>query len=201
MVYRIGPSAGRRAAGDALADILRAAAVRHPHLLAIRRAAAAEDGDLILVAEFPGSHRGLISLAELGAQKAGGVFDPAEAWLAAGHTLRACEHAHAAGLAHGGICADEILVDPRGRVLLELFGVGRVLAVEPQPLEGARRADLRSIAAMVYEMLTGLPLGGSRMPIVRAVGRGARAWDAWIDRGLGDGFETAAAALVALSVR
>lgn len=201
LIYQLDPKHLQRTAADALTDMLRAGSLGHPHVMRVRRGEVARDASVHLVADYPGTRRGLKSVADLAGQKTTGVFEPGEARAAAEHALGALTHAHAAGFAHGWLRIDEALVDPRGRIVLELFGVARALLTDPPPIEDARRADVRSVAAILHEMLTGLPAGVDRVPLSRAVGRSARAWDVWIHRGLADGFEDAATALRCLPAR
>jgi len=70
------------------------------------------------------------------------------------------------------------------------------------PLGGADLAadEVRSVVALAYQMLTGLPAEEPRIPAQRLVRRLEPAWSDWLEFGLDEfrGFATPAAALAAL---
>lgn len=200
LLYRIEPGAIHSSTPDAARGVARLCSLEHPHLLTVRRFELDCDGSMWLLTDFPGSPSGLLSLPQLLSHKASGVLAEREAHHAALHLLSAIDSAHSAGFAHGSLRADDVIVDPRGRTLIELFGVARVLSNLASPLEAARRADVRSIASLVYELLTGVPLNGERLPMPRSLGRAGKRWDSWIARTLdgAPGFADARQALAQL---
>lgn len=185
---------------DALRGLVGLSALRHPHLLPIRRVELERDGSIWLLTDYPGSHAGLLTLAQLLSHKTSGTLSEREAFHVVSHLLSALVAAHGAGFAHGSLSAEDALVDPRGRTLIELLGVARELTPSPPRFAEAVRADLRAVAAIVYELLAGVPSNGERLPIPRAIGRAARRWDGWIARTLDEpsGFGDAREALAQL---
>ncbi len=134
---------------------------------------------------------------EVGGEKAEGRMDPCEVRRAVSHLLLGLDDAHRHGVAHGPVLIDEALVDPRGRVLIELLGVEAARLGIRRP---EIRAEVRSVVRLAVELLTGIPAGDEEG---RAMGRPAgvsRAWMRWIRLGLASegGFASAAAALAAL---
>ena len=125
------------------------AALDHPHIL--RADALAPHQPHVgswLASRFPGVHGRLFPLADVARRRPGGSFPVAEAVEVARHLLDAARHAHAMGVAHGPIDPSGVLVDPRGRALVELY------AMSPGARE--RDADLdevRSIASLTLRLV------------------------------------------------
>jgi serine/threonine protein kinase len=172
------------------------ARLRQSHLLPVERFAFLSPGQMWVVTPYTGNQVGLVSLDDLLSQR-GGSLGPAESLRAARHVLEASAAAHAAGLAHGGLHGAEILVDPSGSLVVELYGVSRLL--EPG-WAGERETiadEVRSIVELCYGLLTGVSADEPRITPSRLVRRLDPRWDAWFERGLDParGFATAEDAL------
>lgn len=179
----------------------------HPHLLPVEACIVGPAASTWIISPFTGGHDGLITLETLRRDK-GGRIPPAETERALMQILDAIEAAHEAGVLHGPLASSEILVDRRGSVLIELYGVRRWLArttapdaAVPQREAGeVIRDEVRSVVAIGYAMLTGLSADEPRLPASRLLDRLDRQWDRWIEDGLDPlgGYGCAAEALAAL---
>lgn len=129
---------------------------RVPHAQAIE-SFHIEGGALWIVSPYPGSYEGLTSLAGLLALRAGGRLGPFEALRSARHVLQALDAGHALGVPHGPVRSDEVIVDTRGSVQIELFGVDRcVNSLRAEMSDAERRAEVVSVGRLAHELLTGL---------------------------------------------
>lgn len=177
----------------------------HPHVLPIVQSSlgSAWAGNAWVVTPYTGNADGLVTLERLARDK-GGRVPPNEVERAVVHLLEAAEYCHAKGHAHGPIQADEVLVDPRGSLTIELYGLGRLISRSATVASTARREtrvdEVRSIVSLAYRLLTGLTADEPRIPSARLVPRLSRALDEWLERGLDpvNGYATAADALAAL---
>lgn len=188
--------------------------IRHEHLLPIEYHTIDADGHPWLITPFPGDVDGVRSLGKLLREKQGQMH-PAEAERAVQHALEAIDFAHRLEPARDGREArlpvvngawsmDEILVDRHGRVLLELYGLPRLLAGETAAADAETiRDEVRSIVDIAYQLITGLRAESPMIPAGRLVKRLDSNWDRWLSRGLDAswGFDTAADALAALPSR
>jgi serine/threonine protein kinase len=198
-----------------IAAVEELAMLRHPHLLTIEQfslaAAATGHGEFgWVVTPFTGSHDGLVMLAGLGRDKAAGPgrgMNPLEVERAMVQILEAVEYAHAAGHHHGPIGPEEILVDRRGSLSVELYGLRRRMAgagsgpgLQVPPASEVARDEVRSVVEMGYWLLTGLPAEEPRIEATRLVPRLDRRWDEFFAEGLDPlaGFASAAEALGSL---
>lgn len=187
MIYRLPASAVDSPA------LRHAASLRIAHLQRIDGIERDHDGLICIIAEYPGSHAGLLSLTQLVTHKPGGVLSLAEAKLAAAQMLQGIAGAHDAGLILGALRMDEVLIDPRGRVIIELPGVEAALAHHVADQSRDSRSDLRAVASLVHELLTGIPLSGSPAKELR------RSWRQWFAQALDrEGFGSAREASDAL---
>lgn len=195
-------------AGDAVARCATALdglkSFNHGHVLGIEAMAADRGGDVWVDTLYPGNQDGLVTLAGLLEAK-GGRMSPHETMRALEHLLDAAGAAHEAGLCHGWLSLDEVLVDPRGRLLIELYGVPRAVAAPESaaPVAELRRDELTSIAAIGYRLLTGQTADEPRVAVSRFVPRLDRGLEAFIERGLdaSTGFESAGEAMLWLAGR
>ena len=80
-----------------------------------------------------------------------GYGRPRQAWRLLQDISAALEPLHREGLAHGGISAESILVDPAGR--FSLAGKGA---------PGRPESDIWSLGAAVFELLMGIPVFGGK---------------------------------------
>jgi serine/threonine protein kinase len=152
-------------------------------------------GDVWVLTPFVGSARGILTLCQLAAARDGGRIGNCEAVFVGLQLLGAVVHAHARGVVHGPIDADQVLVDPRGGLLVELYGVDRQLRDLPVATEADRAAEARSIVALVARLATGhLNPGPAALLEVPSALRG------WIATGLSEaGFASAMLAECALA--
>jgi len=176
------------------------ARISHPHILPTEQLALGIGGGAWVVTPFTGSHDGLVTLAALVRDK-GGRMDPAETDRTLTQILEAVEYAHGEGHHHGEIDPAEILVDRRGSLSIELYGLRRRLGWSmSRPAAEVARDEVRSIVEIGYWLLTGLPAEDPRIQAGRLVPRLDRRWDDWFNEGLDPlgGFGSAGEALAGL---
>lgn len=201
-VYRVATCRDHVERRRLLAAIEREGLVSHPHLLTVEKFSLDASGVLWAVAPYRGNQEGLVLLPEL-VEANGGRLAPIEAERALEQLLDAITFAHEHGLHHGPIEDDEILVDRHGSVWIELYALPRLLDGFDASNEFLIRDEVRSVVALGYRLVTGLPAEEPRMPAARMFKKLDRAWDRWFDRGLdaSGGFDSAAEALAALPSR
>ncbi|MFN0131937.1 MAG: hypothetical protein ACKVW3_05330 [Phycisphaerales bacterium] len=196
VAHRLVLSHDRIAQRRFIAALEAAQGLRHGHILPIEHFSLGATGLGWVVTAFAGNHAGLVTLESLLADKSGRM-EPDEAERTLVQILETVEATHAEGHIHGSLSASEILVDPRGSCMIELYGVRRRLRGDgPTPAEEAARDEVRSIAEIAYRLLTGWGADEPRIAASRLIPRLDRAWDAWIDAGLdpAGGFATASEA-------
>lgn len=173
----------------------------HPHILPIEQVSVGSvgGGNAWIVAPFTGTHDGLLTLGDLLAAKGGRTAVP-EAERTLLQLLGASRYSHVLGFHHGPVSMDEVLVDRGGSLAVELYGVARSLRQRGGAPAEVVRDEVRSIAEIGYQMMTGLPADEPRIPVTRLVRRLDRRWDEWYRAGLdpSGGFASADAALSAL---
>lgn len=177
-----------------------ASALSHPHLLPIEQFTLGMPGGAWIVTPFTGSHDGLVTLASLLKDK-GGRMEPAEAERTLTQLLEGIEYAHRSGHHHGPLDASEILVDRRGSLTIELYGLRRRLGrLHNQPASEVARDEVRSLVGVGYTLVTGLPAEDPRIQAGRLFPRLDHRWDDWFDEGLDPlgGFVSAGEALASL---
>jgi len=180
--------------------------VSHPHILPIEqftldKGGAGRGGDgAWIVTPYTGNLEGLVTLSALLEDK-GGQMTPGESERALIQLLEASEYAHAAGFHHGPMSIEEVLVDRRGSLAIELYGLRRLLnGPGSVPVMEVERDEVRSIVEIGYKLLTGLSAEEPRIRADRLIQRLDRRWDDWFDQGLDPmaGFLSAGEALAAL---
>jgi|SoiMethySBSTD1v2_1073268.scaffolds.fasta_scaffold477970_1 serine/threonine protein kinase len=172
----------------------------HPHLLPIEQFSLVVGGGAWIVTPYTGSHDGLVTLSALVRDK-GGRLEPQETERALIQLLEAMEHAHSEGHVHGALRAEEILVDRRGSLSVELYGLRRRLgAMGGTAASEVIRDEVRSLVGLGYWLLTGLPAEDPRIEAGRLIPRLDRRWDDWFNEGLDPlgGFATAGETLAGL---
>ena len=182
--------------------VRRCAAVRVPHALPIEKFSFDRQGVLWLVTPYLGNHEGLVALDDMIRVRGEGLFG-VELERCVEHLLLALCEARKHGLSHGTLRRDELLIDTRGSVWVELFGLRRALDTLGNPNEFVYRDEVRSVVAVAYELATGLPAEEPRIKATRIAKRLPRAWDDWFDAGFDPfrGFADAREALDALPGR
>jgi len=158
--------------------------ISHPHLLPIEGVHEGIAGSVWVITPFTGDHDGLVSLDSLLRQK-GGRFSPLEADRALTHLLEASSLAHGEGCQHGPISTGEVVVDRRGSVAIELYGLRRRLTRlwEQTAIEVARD-EVRSIVEIGYTLITGRSADEPRIAATRLFPRLDPRWDDWFNEGL-----------------
>ncbi len=172
------------------------------HVLPVHHYAFLASGRPWAVTPYLGSQVGLVTLESLRLEK-GGVMPAVEVERVMCQLFSASCAAHDAGVHHGPIRPDEVLVDRSGSASIEMYGVRRLLDGLVDANGEIVRDEVRSLVELAYYLLTGLPAEEPRIPAGRLVKRLPSAWDAWIEEGLSPvgGFESAADALAALPGR
>ena len=224
IAYRFPPSAGKAEEARLVAAVESASLIDHPHALRIQQFTFDITGQAWIVAPFAGDADGLRTLTRHLRQK-GGQCRPDEAERAVQQLLSVLVVAHGGGVlqpptptptpspndfetaspsravpCHGPITMDEILVDRRGSLLIELYGLARALDQPGRPSLESLRDEIRSIVEIGYQLITGLRAEEPLIPAGRLVRKLDTRWDRWLDRGLDPsaGFDSAEAALAAL---
>jgi len=186
-----------------------AAGLVYPHILRIQQVGLDTLSHPWLITPFTGDVDGLRTLAKLQKEK-GGQFEPVEVERATEQLLSAAATAHAAGTPHGALSINEVLVDRHGCVLVELYGLARLLSFPAVGAGGGGvagfelvRDEVRSIVEIAYQLITGLRAEEPIIPVGRIVPRLDPRWNAWFQQGLDPtrGFDTAQQALAALPGR
>ena len=168
------------------------------HILPVNHFSILPGGQPWAVTPYLGSQVGLVTLDSLRIEK-GGVMPAVEVERVMSQLFSASAGANDAGVHHGPITAEQILVDRSGSVSIEMYGVRRRLEGLVDNGEIARD-EVRSLVELAYFLLTGLPAEEPRIPAGRLVRRLPGAWDAWIEEGLSPvgGFESAKFAVSSL---
>lgn len=173
--------------------------IRHPHLLGVENFSFAPGGRPLVVTPYTGNQDGLITLADLLDLKGGqmGAFEAERAIL---QLLDAVSCSHSNGMPHGELGLDEVLVDRRGSVFIELAGLRLAISGRTGQSSELLRDETRSIAQIGYRLITGLPADEPFIPPTSVVRRLDRRWDEWFETALepSGGFETPSDAIDAL---
>jgi len=167
------------------------ATLRNPHIVGVYDLVV-EDGVYVVLELVPGA-----SLRELA--PAGQVLPPAAAIAAVDDVLNALETAHQAGIVHGDIRAEHVLVTPTGTAKLGGFAISMALAplpgqagagrpgyTSPERLAGRppdAGSDLYAVSALASELMTGATpspgrVGPPALPAIADVLRRGLAVDA-----------------------
>ena len=130
----------------------------------------------------------------------GGEMSPDEAERALLQLLQAVHFVHDLGLHHGPIDMNEIHVDRRGSLYIELYGLSRAIRGAGEANPETIRDEVRSLVEIAYTLITGLRAEEPLIPAGRLVKRLSGAWDEWFDHGLNPagGFDSASEAMDAL---
>lgn len=171
----------------------------HPHIVQVEQFALADGRLAWLLTPYTGNQEGLLTLDAL-RQAKGGRIPPQETEWAMSQILSAVDYAHGLGHHHGPIGLEEVLVDRRGRVSVDLYGLERRLSGLSTANAELVRDEVRSVVEIGYHLLTGLTAEEPRISVGRLLRRLDPLWDEWFDAGLDalSGFATAAEAAAAL---
>ena len=180
---------------DAMEQVSR---IDQAHLLPIVHYSILAGGRPWAVTPYLGSQVGLVTLESLREEK-GGSMPLVEVERVLSQLLATCSEASEAGVYHGPLKAEDVLVDRSGRVSIEMYGVSRMLEGLSNTGEIARD-EVRSLIELAYYLLTGLSAEEPRIPAGRLIKRLPGTWNAWIEEGLSPvgGFDSAAEALAAM---
>ncbi|QOI99258.1 MAG: hypothetical protein HRU70_01635 [Phycisphaeraceae bacterium] len=203
VVHTLAIGADRSSVRRVLAALERLSASRLPHALPISDFALIEPSGVRVVTPHVGAHDSLFTISDLARGK-GGRLTPSETTRAIEHLLEAFDAGQRAGVHHGHLGPDEVLVDSRGSVHVEFYGMAFLIASQnanvsdPDPVESAR--EVRRVADIAFQLVTGAqpPPGGVFARDLAGLGRGGLA--AWFGRALDplEGFANASDALHAL---
>lgn len=177
-----------------------AATVVHPHVLDIETYGFDLSGEPWLITPFTGDVDGLHTLESVARLKGGRMLE-CEVQRATTQLLGAVSAGAQSGLRHGPIDPREVLIDRRGCLHIELFGLSRLIrGLRPAGDAELERDEVRSIVEIAYQLLTGLPAEPPIIPAERLITGMTRGWADWLARGLDpvDGFDSAAQAIAAL---
>jgi len=195
LLYRFAPThdaSARRLFGAVQAM----SALRHPHLLRIESLSFDGQERLCVITPYTGNQDGLVTLGDL-LERRDGKLEPAEAIRCLTHLLEASDAAASAGMAHGPVDTQEILVDRFGSAQIELYGLRN--AFDPSGSHADRVTDeVHSLVKIGYRMLVGLEPGtDDRISPTRVIRKLDKLWDRWFAIGLDpiDGFVSADEAL------
>lgn len=181
-----------------MAVMEQAATLNHPHILKIEHFGFDHRSRPYCATPYTGASTGVLTLEGLLRQKSGAMA-PEEAKRLAEHVLSAIAHAHALGCQHGPLGMNEVLVDPRGRVQIELYGVAAMLGHPENIDQEQRRREVVATLQMVYQVLTGLRAEEPLLPPTRVLPDLDPTWNDLFATGLSEpGFTSAAHALSAL---
>lgn len=199
LLYRFAPRHDKAEQRRFMAAVARLSAVEHPHLLRIEQFSFDRGGRPWLITPFNGDVDGITTLRTLLRHK-GGEMSPDEAERALVQLLEAVRFAHDLRLHHGPIDMNEIHVDRRGSLYIELYGLPRAVRGLETANPEVVRDEIRSIVEIAYTLITGLRAEEPLIPAGRLVKRLSAAWDQWLDRGLdpAGGFDSASEAMEAL---
>lgn len=203
VVHRFEMSRDRLEQRRFVAGVESLAGLDHPHVLPVVEYSlgSAVAGNAWIVTPYTGNQDGLITLQRLVREK-GGRMAPIEAERAMVQLLDGTEYCHAEGRVHGAVALDDVLVDRRGSLQVELYGLGRALGMNDAAgsRPEAERDEVRSIVELGYRLITGLPADEPRIPAGRLSPRPPRHLEDWLEMGLDpvSGFATATEALAAL---
>lgn len=199
VAYRLGPRRNRTEQRRFLSAIEALASLDESHILKIEQFALDQTDTAWIVCPFTGDADGVRTLARLLREK-GGQLSPFELEPALTQILQGVSYAHRHRHCHGSLDMAEVLVDRHGRLIIELYGLSRALAGHGGFDPETARDEVRSVAEIGYQLLTGLRCEEPLIPVDRLIKKLDRRWGEWFDRALdpSDGFDTADEALAAL---
>jgi hypothetical protein len=147
-----------------------------------------------VISDYTGDADGVVTLERLIALK-GGALTLEESKRALEQLMGACVAGQGAGVEHGTLTMSQVHVDRRGSLLIELYG----LQQQVKPSKTARADEVRSIAAIGYQLVTGLLPLKPVVPVEHMVEHIDQSWRDFFQTGLGSpGFSSAAHALEAV---
>lgn len=150
---------------------------RHAHLLPIEAYCFDETESLCLVCPYTGNQEGLVSIGHLLACRSG-PLDTTEVSRCVTHLLEAIMEARRHGVWVTDLDPARILIDRRGSVMYELYGLvnPKLGVTEPGPVSD----EIRSVAEIAAWLLTGIEPRLAPVSVTGIAGRTAKGWDNWI---------------------
>ena len=175
---------------------------QNPHRLEVSEFAFDHEGCALVITPYPGNQDGLTTLKTLLEAK-GGQMELREVCRAARHLLQAVGDAQQAGLQHGPVLAQEVLIDRHGSLLIELYGFALTLGIKPawsSAAPDACRDEIRSVVELSYFLLTGVKCEEPHIPVSSVLPRCEKSIERWLEHGLdpASGYTTAEEAIEAL---
>lgn len=181
---------------DLWAHLKKRVGERRPHVLPIDAIGRERGGLCWAATPFVGNHAGIVSLESLRIAR-GGAMTMFETVRALEQLLDASARSHDAGLVHGVIDPECVLVTPRGTLEVAMYGLARSIDARRDD-DGCRADEVRSIAAIGWRLLTGSPSEDESGDSTQVrMGDALRAWLRRADDTVG-GFDSAEDALRAL---
>lgn len=199
VIYRFGPYRDKNERRRFVQAAESVARLRHPHLMPIEQYSLDHSEWGWIVTPYTGNSENLVHLGQVLESK-GGTMGAVEMDRCVRQLLEAYSYAHQKRRYHGPVTMHDVLVDTRGSLWIELFGMRRYLEGLADGDAELVRDAIRSVIEIAYTLLTGLPADEPRISASRLVRRLGKAWDVWFETGLDPhaGFASADAALAAL---
>lgn len=202
VAYRVDLLAGARGEKRFRLAVEMLTSLRHPHVCPVLWFETEAAGGRWVVSPYVGGPGGITTVAEVARERDGGILSPTEVCSAVEQVLGLMAYAHARGFCHGRIGAEDLIVDRRGAVVAELYGLSRRLRGLPAADGATCAEEVRSLAELARTLLLGAgpsapwaPIGAEREP---HAGPDEGALIAWLRRALGrdvPGFRSADDAL------
>ncbi|MDP1660633.1 MAG: hypothetical protein Q8L55_01850 [Phycisphaerales bacterium] len=173
----------------------------HPHILRVEEFGWDAELGPFTISDYTGDADGIVTLDRLLTLK-GGSLTLEETKRVLEQLMGACAAAHTAGAGgtgvyHGALTMSQVHVDRRGSLLIELYGLNQELV----PTRTAAGDEVRSIAAIGYQLATALLPLRPLIPVEHMIDPVDQTWRDYFLTGLaegGAGFSTAAHALAAV---
>jgi len=164
-----------------------------PHALSPIECGRALSGRPWAVTRYTGDHEGLVSLESL-IRRTGGRASSQQTRYAVFQLLRLLSASQQCGRRHGFFHLDEVLVDRRGSLNVELCGLRYRLSSPAVQTLWSAREEIRSVAMLAAQLLT-----GATEEMIDLIGEGGperfdadigACWMKWLERAItGVGFE------------
>lgn len=158
---------------------------RHRHALPLQRCEAQHPSGKWIACPYHGAHSGIITLHDVLRQRPTGAVTRTESFWLAWHLIDLCAAGEDRAIEPGTLTLDAIAIDRRNAPIVELFGLGPLLArltLPARPLPSPRRA-LESLATLLLRAATGIDapaVGALDHTQRRAMHPGLRIWLAQI---------------------
>lgn len=193
MLYRVGPWTTLANPADFVDRTFELRHLRAENICCIKDAAVAVDRGCWLVGGYPGHTGGLTTLQDAINAREGGRLGRHEARIVIEQVLSASAAAHRVGIIHGTITLDDLLITPKGRIVVELYGLENCLqaGTPNRTIRNNIAREVRSIARLAYHLITGSPSWAdgvelspkaARRRLLRTIP--SRHWRVWLELAL-----------------